>query len=122
MDSIKTDGYKNEDKCVIARDYLIPKIEKNVNFEKGQIIIPDETVRHIADTLTDKEKGVRNLKRCLEIIYTKLNLYRLMKEGSTLFNKEETIKVEFPFTVTKEVVGKLIMKTKENNVLAHMYI
>ena len=122
MYRIKTDGYKNEDKCVIARDYLIPKIEKNVNFEKGQIIIPDETVRHIADTLTDKEKGVRNLKRCLEIIYTKLNLYRLMKEGSTLFNKEETIKVEFPFTVTKEVVGKLIMKTKENNVLAHMYI
>ena len=34
MYRIKTDGYKNEDKCVIARDYLIPKIEKNVNFEK----------------------------------------------------------------------------------------
>ena len=33
----------------------------------------------------------------------KLNLYRLMKEGSSLFNKEETLKVEFPFTVTKEV-------------------
>ena len=122
MYRIKTDGYKNDDKCVISRDYLIPRIEKNVNFEKGQIIIPDETIRHIADTLTENEKGVRNLKRCLEIIYTKLNLYRLMKEGSTLFNKEETIKVEFPFTVTKEVVGKLIKKTKENNVLAHMYL
>ena len=45
-----------------------------------------------------------------------------MKEGSALFNKEETIKVEFPFTVTKEIVGKLIKKTKENSVLAHMYL
>ena len=34
-----------------------------------------------------------------------------MKEGSTLFNKEETLKVEFPFTVTKEIVDKLIKKS-----------
>ena len=61
--------------------------------------------------MTAKEKGVRNLKRALEIIYTKLNLYRLMKEGSSLFNKEETLKVEFPFTVTKEIVDKLIKKS-----------
>ena len=46
-----------------------------VNFEKGQIIIPDETISYICETLKDNEKGVRNLKRCLEIIYTKLNLY-----------------------------------------------
>ena len=46
---------------------------------------------------TEKEKGVRNLKRCLEIIYTKLNLYRLMKADSNLFDKEKSLKVEFPF-------------------------
>jgi hypothetical protein len=37
-----------------------------------------------------------------------------MKEGSSLFNNEEIIKVEFPFTVTKNIVDKLI-KTGENN-------
>ena len=45
-----------------------------------------------------------------------------MKEGSSLFNKEETIKVEFPFTVTRDIVDKLIKKSKESSVLAHMYI
>ena len=90
--------------------------------EKGQIIIPSETIKYIAETLTDNEKGVRNLKRCLEIIYTKLNLYRLMKEGSTLFNKEETIKVKFPFTVTKEIVQKLIKKTNNNGAPFGMYM
>ena len=122
MYRIKTGGYDSKQKCVIANDYLIPKIQENVNFEKGQIIIPNQTISYICEKLTDNEKGVRNLKRCLEIIYTKLNLYRLMKEGSSLFNKEETIKVEFPFTVTREIVDKLIKKDKESSVLAHMYI
>ena len=122
MYRIETGGYENKQKCVIANDYLIPKIQQNVNFEKGQIIIPDATISHICETLTDKEKGVRNLKRCLEIIYTKLNLYRLMKEGSSLFNKEETIKVEFPFTVTKEIVDKLIKKTATNTIPFGMYV
>ena len=99
------------------------KIEKNINFEKEQIIIPDETIKYICDNLTEGEKGVRNLKRCLEIIYSKLNLYRLMKEGSTLFNKEETLKVEFPFTVSRDVVDKLIKKSNEgSDVLASLYI
>ena len=122
MYRIETGGYENKQKCVIANNYLIPKIQENVNFEKGQIIIPDVTISHICETLTDKEKGVRNLKRCLEIIYTKLNLYRLMKEGSSLFNKEETIKVEFPFTVTKEIVDKLIKKIDTNTVPFGMYM
>ena len=123
MYRIKTDGYDKKDKCVISHKYLIPKIEKNINFEKEQIIIPDETIKYICDNLTEGEKGVRNLKRCLEIIYSKLNLYRLMKEGSSLFNKEETLKVEFPFTVTRDVVDKLIKKSKEgNDILASLYI
>ena len=119
---ITAGGYETKQKCVIANDYLIPKIRENVNFEKDQIIIPDATISYLCETLTDKEKGVRNLKRALEIIYTKLNLYRLMKEGSTLFNKEETIKVTFPFTVTKEIVDKLIKKTESNTIPFGMYV
>ena len=111
MYRIQTDGYKTDDKWIIARDYLIPKIEKNVNFKNNQIVIPKETISYICSNLTDNEKGVRNLKRCLEIVYTKLNLYRLMKKGSVLFDKKEIITVEFPFTVTNEVIDKLIKKT-----------
>ena len=122
MYRINTGGYKNQQKCVIANKYLIPRIQKNINFESDQIIIPDETKIYICDTFTDKEHGVRNLKRCLEIIYTKLNLYRLMKEGSTLFNSEETLKVEFPFTVTKEIVDKLIKGGEKTTVPFGMYL
>jgi len=123
MYRIHTAGYESKQKITIARDYLIPKIEANINFGKDEIIIPDETITHICNTFTEQEKGVRNLKRCLEIIYTKLNLYRLMKPDSKLFEKEKTIKVKFPFTVTRDTVEKLIKKNDMNsNILASMYI
>ena len=122
MYRINTGGYDNKQKCVIARDYLIPKIEKNVNFNKGDVVISDEVLTHIMDTFTNKEQGVRNLKRCLEIIYTKLNLYRLMKSDSTLFKEKDTIKVSFPYTVEQDVIKKLIKITEGNTVPFGMYL
>ena len=110
MYKIKTTGYQVKDKIVIAKQYLIPKIRYEVNFKEGDIIIPDSTLNYIIDTYTEKEDGVRNLKRCIEIIYKKLNLYRLVKPGTTLFDKENTLTVEFPFTVTTDITNNLIKK------------
>ena len=114
MYRIKTKGYAAKEKKVIADKYLLPRIKEQVRFNDGDIIIPDDVVGHIIDNHCNKEDGVRNLKRCLEIIYTKLNLYRLMKPGSNLFESEMALKVEFPFNVTKEIVDKLIKKEQEN--------
>jgi len=122
MYRIHTAGYVSKEKIIIAKKYLIPKIEKNVNFKSDDIIITDEALVRIIDGFTDKEKGVRNLKRCLEIIYTKLNLYRLMKPDSKLFEKENTLKVTFPFTVTTEIINKLIKLGETSNVPFGMYI
>ena len=122
MYKIQTQGYEKKDKRVISKQYLIPKIREQVNFKEDDIVIPDETIDYIVETYTEKEKGVRNLKRCLEIIYTKLNLYRLMKPDSKLFENETTLGVEFPFTVTSETVRKLIKKEEANMSLAGLYI
>ena len=110
MYKIKTMGYPIKDKIVIAKQYLIPRIRYEVNFKEGDIIIPDATLNYIIENYTEKEDGVRNLKRCIEIVYKKLNLYRLVKPGTTLFDKENTLAVEFPFTVTCDIINNLIKK------------
>jgi len=115
MYRIKTKGYNGKEKNCISNNYLLPKIREQVRFDEGDIIIPDDVIGHIIETHCNKEDGVRNLKRCLEIIHTKLNLYRLMKPGSNLFEGEMSLQVDFPFKVTKEVVDKLIKKETENN-------
>ena len=122
MYRINTDGYKKSDKCVISQKYLLPKIIKTLNFNEGDIIIPDETVGYISENLVQAEKGVRNLKRALEIIYTKLNLYRLMKKDSKLFEKETTFEVSFPFTVTVDIAKKLVKKDDRNGIPYGMYL
>ena len=114
MYRIATKGYDEKEKKIIATDYLVPSIYKQVNFDKDNIIISDETLIHIIDKFTEKEDGVRNLKRCLEIIYTKLNLFRLMKPESALFKDNKSLTVEFPFTVTNAIVDKLIKIEKED--------
>ncbi len=111
MYRIKTDGYKSPDKQIIATNYLLPKIRDAVNIKEGEIIIPEDTINYINTHLTETEKGVRNLKRCLEIIHAKLNLYRLMKPGANVFDTSASLKVSFPFTVTPDVVDTLIKKT-----------
>lgn len=115
MYKIRTKGYNNKEKITIANNYLIPSIIKNVNFKKEDIVFPEETLTHIISNYTEGEKGVRNLKRALEIIYTKLNLYRLMDEDTQLFDNEKSFKVQFPHTVTVPNVNHLIKKNDSLN-------
>jgi len=112
MYRIQTKGYESKEKIVIARNHLLPKIREQVNFTEEEIIVPDETIHYLASSKehTKGEDGVRNLKRCLEIIYTKLNLFRLTKPDENLFDKDMDLKVTFPFTVTPENVDKFIKK------------
>jgi ATP-dependent Lon protease len=121
MYRIQTKGYNQKQKTVIADNYLLPKIREQVKFTCEDIIIPNETLHYIIEHTCNKEDGVRNLKRCLEIIYTKLNLYRLMKPETNLFEEDMSLKVQFPFTVTKNIVDKLIKKS-ENSLSSSLYM
>ena len=122
MYRIQTRGYKDDEKVKIANDYLLPKIREQIKFEEKDIIIPEDVTKYIINEFTDKEDGVRNLKRCLEIIYTKLNLYRLMKPGSNLFDEDMDLDITFPVTITNDIINKLIKKKKSEGNWKHMYM
>lgn len=126
MYRIQTKGYDAKEKVVIARKHLLPKIREQVNFNETDVIIPDETIQHIVSCkdMTNDEAGVRNLKRCLEIIYTKLNLFRLVKPEEKLFEKDLDIDVSFPFTVTPAHADKFIIResNSSNQSFLAMYV
>jgi ATP-dependent Lon protease len=122
MYKIQTTGYNKKEKLIISNNYLLPKIREQINFNSDEIKITDEAINYIIENNCNNEYGVRNLKRCLEIIYTKLNLYRLMKPNTNLFEKDMTLKVVFPFNVTKNVVDNLIKIRDENIHMKHLYV
>ena len=124
MYRIQTKGYDAKEKNVICKQHLLPKVREQILFKEEDIQFEEGVIDHIIDTHTNKEQGVRNLKRCMEIIHSKLNLYRLMKPDTNLFEQDMSLKVEFPFKVTKDIVNKLIKR--ENNdmqtILSTLYI
>jgi ATPase family associated with various cellular activities (AAA) len=125
MYRIQTNGYTCKEKMIIAKKYMLPKIREQVNFKEGEIVIPDDALEYLISNVkfSKNEQGVRNLKRSLEIIHTKLNLFRLLKDdSSSIFDKLE-LNVQFPYTVTKHSIDLLIKNTgPENNGLLSMYI
>ena len=122
MYKISTKGYEEKEKTVIAEKHLLPKIREQISFTEEDVVIPDSVVRHIITKHTGGESGVRTLKRCLEIIHTKLNLCRLTKPGTELFAGQGDLNVSFPITVTNELVDKLIKQEKKAGAWQSMYM
>jgi ATP-dependent Lon protease len=125
MYKIETKGYKTKDKLVIAKNYLLPKIREEIKFDNDAIIFSDELLEYIINDFTDKEDGVRNLKRCLEIVYKKLNLYRLMKPNVNLFENSDGFKLKtkitWPCILTRQLIDDLINKASTKDIPYGMY-
>jgi len=56
---------------------------------------------------------VRNLKRCLEVIHTKLNLFRLVNPENKKIVSDIELEVTFPYTVEKGDI-KVILKKNDS--------
>lgn len=90
---IRTKGFKPDDKISICNDYILPEILSTFQFTNKEIIFDKESILYIIEKYTNKEEGVRNLKRCLESIVSKINIYNLSninkeKEVDELYNLE----------------------------------
>lgn len=77
MVTIDIKGYDTSEKMVIARDYLIPEIARE--YRITGIEWTDELIVYLIHQ-SDKESGVRNLKRTLEKVYSQFNLLRMMEK------------------------------------------
>ncbi len=72
---IDVNGYTKQDKLIIIRNYLLPEILKEFNLEEN-ILIDDSSIEYLID-ITSLEEGVRNVKRNLETLISKINLERI---------------------------------------------
>jgi ATP-dependent Lon protease len=112
MVKIKTEGYKLEEKVIIAQKYLLPELF--LQFKLPEVTIKDDLIKYIITNRIEEEEGVRNLKRALECILSNLNLNVLMSPKEILF----------PLEITEEMVNKYVKNSNvnSNNKLHSMYI
>jgi flagellar biosynthesis GTPase FlhF len=119
MYNIQVDGFNLKEKLVIAEQYLVQSALKEVNlFEK--ISLSKEILTQIIENFTGEEKGVRELKRCIQTIVSKMNMLRFYNDPAKV---PFAIKgFALPFILKKEHV-ELFLKKKPllNESIAHIY-
>lgn len=76
---INVDAITLREKIMIAKNFLIPEISKNIGYSKGDIVLTDEQIKSVIIEFTF-EAGVRKLKEKLEEIIRSAHLDRLLKE------------------------------------------
>ncbi len=97
---IKFENLMIEEKIVIARDYIIPVITKNMGLSEA-VTISDDMIRQIV-LLYTMEPGVRKLKELLFDLYGAINLELLQPS-----------EIAIPISITMESLDKYLPKYKK---------
>jgi ATP-dependent Lon protease len=121
MYNIQCKGFSMKEKLLIAEDYLLPAVLKESGLHE-KISVGKEILQHVVENYTGGEAGVRELKRCIQTIVSKVNLLRFYNNP-----KQVPFAIEgfsLPFTVKQKHV-ELFLKKKDDGIdesARHMYL
>ena len=126
MIRIHTNDYTMKDKLEIATKFLIPEFHTLFSFQPGDIVISEQIMQLIIEK-TEMEAGVRSLKRSLELIFSNINLTRMIKtkDYKGPIGKAFPIHVDtdsiLPIKITKNIVDIYIKDIHVNESHHHLY-
>lgn len=106
MKIIRVKGYKMLDKLNIAKDYLIPKLIKQIGLEDVKIDFSDEILSWMIDSYTN-EGGVRRLKELINDILLEINLRKLED------NKINGNRITSQIAITQDMLTNDLLKKKK---------
>ena len=120
MYNIQCKGFSIKEKLLIAEEYLLPAALKESGLHE-KICISKEILQFVVENYTGGEAGVRELKRCIQTIISKVNLLRFYNNP-----KQVPFAIEgfaLPFTIQKKHV-ELFLKKKEDvdESISHLYV
>ncbi|OBB70835.1 endopeptidase La [Mycobacterium sp. 852014-52144_SCH5372336] len=93
MELVQIDGYTEDDKVAIARDFLLPRQRERAALTEDEVIVTEAALRKIAADYT-REPGVRQFERLLAKALRKVTT-KLASDGITTITVDESDLVEF---------------------------
>jgi hypothetical protein len=121
MYNIQCKGFSMKEKLLIAEEYLLPAALKESGLHE-KISISKEILQFVVENYTGGEAGVREMKRCIQTIVSKVNLLRFYNNP-----KQVPFAIEgfsLPFTVKQKHV-ELFLKKKDDGIdesVRHLYV
>jgi ATP-dependent Lon protease len=119
MYNIAVKGFSMKEKLHIAENYLLSQTMKEAGLHE-KVSIKSEILQYVIENFTGGEQGVRELKRCIQTIISKINLLRFYNNPKQVpFAIKE---FQLPFTVKKEHVDLFLKRKDEMDAsIAHLY-
>lgn len=122
---IEIDGYNLNEKCIITRDYLLPRVCKNAGLNVGDIIIDEDATRYLVNKFTTADEsdnhGVRYIEKKLADFVNKVMF--LVNTGSCFTDLSFSIKrtLTYPVHISHELIDSLLTKTTKVQPFTLMY-
>jgi ATP-dependent Lon protease len=96
MELVTIDGYTEDDKVAIARDFLLPRQLERAAVTPEEVTVADDALRELAANYT-REAGVRQLERLIA---------KALRKAATRLATGETDLVEVTLDSLKDLVGR----------------
>lgn len=119
---INTKGYNTKEKIKICNEYIIPELYNTYLFKRDEIIMTDEILEYIIDKYTCKEEGVRNLKRCIENIISKVNIYYLTGDTENVDLNFKIKDFKLPYTIKRDDIDNFLKLNSSGLPPMNMYM
>ena len=107
---IQLEGYAKKDKMAIADNFLLPTALKEVALEE-KVAVSRDVLEYIITEYANEEKGVRELKRCIEAVAQKINMLRIFNTKDLPFHIAD---FQLPFVLKKTHVDLFLKKKKSD--------
>lgn len=124
MIKIRTKGFTLGEKLTVAQKYLYPSLCREIGLSDSDCCFKQEHLRYIIENYTQKELGVRNLRRCLETILGKVNVLKLI-HGTPNSDNIVSYRVKqfsLPFSLTPGLIDKFLQDVlPSSSIVPHMY-
>jgi ATP-dependent Lon protease len=110
---INIDGYDLNEKIIIGKNYVLPKIRQSLLFKDTDIIIDDICMKYIIDkTVSKSDMGIRSLENSITTIIERLNVLKNIQKTSSN-NKKLKLSyaidnIKFPLNLDKKTIDILL--------------
>lgn len=125
LTEVKFNPFNKKDKMIIAKDFLIKRECENIGLSYGDYLFSDNIISILIERYTSNEdSGVRNLKRVIETLLLRLNLYNLPQKLNISY-KNIIIKIkDGKYRITENVVSEILkdIVPKMSDCVLSMYL
>lgn len=109
LTEIKFNSFKKNDKVIIAKKFLIKRACENIGLKYDDYIFPEDTITTLIERYTaNEESGVRSLKRIIETLFLRINLYQLPQTLNISYRNLKMKQTGGKYKIGERVVSELL--------------